>query len=60
MFGDIMIDYSYVECSCASMGALIKFQRFFPKHRAAEIKAAIDRGLRFIKKIQRDDGSWYV
>lgn len=58
-FGDIMIDYSYVECSCASLGALVAFARDFPNHRADEIKNAVTRGRNFLKSIQRDDGSWY-
>jgi len=59
VFGDIMIDYSYVECSCASMTALASFRRKFPEHRAAEIEGALRRGGRFILSIQRPDGSWY-
>eukprot|EP00929_Paragymnodinium_shiwhaense_P104219 TRINITY_DN6837_c0_g1_i1.p1 TRINITY_DN6837_c0_g1~~TRINITY_DN6837_c0_g1_i1.p1 ORF type:complete len:821 (-),score=147.37 TRINITY_DN6837_c0_g1_i1:88-2550(-) len=59
VFGDIMIDYSYIECSSSSMQALAAFSKQFPSHRRQEIKAALDRGLQFIKDMQRDDGSWY-
>jgi squalene/oxidosqualene cyclase-like protein len=59
VFGDIMIDYSYVECSMASLTALAEFRRIFPSHRANEIDFAIARGRNFIKSIQRNDGSWY-
>lgn len=59
VFGDIMIDYSYVECSMASLTALAEFHERFPCHRTAEITFAIRRGADFIKSIQRDDGSWY-
>lgn len=59
VFGDIMIDYSYVECSMASLTALVDFSELYPDHRADEIQAAIDKGREFIKSIQRDDGSWY-
>jgi len=58
-FGDIMIDYSYVECSSASMTALIDFRKQFPDHRAKEIALSIQRGRAFLKSIQRRDGSWY-
>ena len=54
-----MIDYSYVELSSACITALAKFTARFPKHRASEIKRSIQRGSRFIKAIQRPDGSWY-
>jgi len=59
VFGDIMIDYSYVECSSASMTALAAFHRHFPTHRTAEVISSLARGQRFIRGIQRPDGSWY-
>ena len=60
VFGDIMIDYSYVECSMASLTALADFHEKYPDHRTSEIKRAIQRGAEFMKSIQREDGSWYV
>mmetsp|Transcript_23740 Transcript_23740/g.50823 ORF Transcript_23740/g.50823 Transcript_23740/m.50823 type:complete len:1267 (+) Transcript_23740:97-3897(+) len=59
VFGDIMIDYSYVECSMASLTALAEFHEKFPHHRTKEIAFAIHRGGEFMKSIQREDGSWY-
>jgi squalene/oxidosqualene cyclase-like protein len=41
VFGDIMIDYSYVECTSACVTALKKFSEVYPTHRAAEILNAI-------------------
>lgn len=58
VFGDIMIDYSYVECSMASLTALAEFHEKFPHHRKNEITFAIKRGSQFMKSIQREDGSW--
>ncbi|XP_027950561.1 lanosterol synthase isoform X2 [Eumetopias jubatus] len=37
VFGDIMIDYTYVECTSAVMQALKLFHECFPDHRAREI-----------------------
>merc|ERR1719272_2479470 len=54
-----MIDYSYVECSMASLSALYALHASHPTHRAAEVKAAVRRGRAFIRSIQRADGSWY-
>lgn len=54
-----MIDYSYVECSMATLTALVDFHETYPKHRSDEIRHAIDKGRDFLKSIQRDDGSWY-
>uniref|UniRef100_A0A8C6XRZ0 Terpene cyclase/mutase family member n=1 Tax=Naja naja TaxID=35670 RepID=A0A8C6XRZ0_NAJNA len=37
VFGDIMVDYTYVECTSAVMQALKLFHKCFPEHRALEI-----------------------
>ena len=58
-FGDIMIDYSYVECSMACLTALHEFQKMYPKVRHVEIEHSLKMGNRFLKGIQRQDGSWY-
>ena len=61
VFGDIMIDYSYVECSSSAMQvrllgaisiygqALMLFSEQFPDHRQKEIQRAVQRGARFIE-----------
>lgn len=59
VFGDIMIDYSYVECSMASLTALYEFHERCPDYRPKEIEHAIEKGKGFLKSIQREDGSWY-
>lgn len=59
VFGDIMIDYSYVECSMATITALVDFHELYPEHRVTEIKHSIAKGREFLKTIQRPDGSWY-
>ncbi|KAJ7516133.1 hypothetical protein O6H91_22G044400 [Diphasiastrum complanatum] len=58
-FGDITIDYSWVECSSSCIQALVAFKKKYPKHRKEEICEAITRACRFIESIQRKDGSWY-
>lgn len=58
IFGEIMIDYSWVECTSACVTALIEFQKDFPEYRKAEIKNSIVFGLKFITNKQKEDGSW--
>uniref|UniRef100_A0A8B9UN31 Terpene cyclase/mutase family member n=1 Tax=Anas zonorhyncha TaxID=75864 RepID=A0A8B9UN31_9AVES len=58
VFGDIMIDYTYVECTSAVMQALRHFQETYPEHRAPEIRNTLQKGLDFCRKKQRADGSW--
>uniref|UniRef100_A0A669C423 Terpene cyclase/mutase family member n=1 Tax=Oreochromis niloticus TaxID=8128 RepID=A0A669C423_ORENI len=58
VFGDIMIDYTYVECTSAVMQALRHFQKVYPDHRAEEIRSTLREGLEYCRKVQRPDGSW--
>uniref|UniRef100_A0A3B4XVJ3 Terpene cyclase/mutase family member n=1 Tax=Seriola lalandi dorsalis TaxID=1841481 RepID=A0A3B4XVJ3_SERLL len=58
VFGDIMIDYTYVECTSAVVQALRHFQKVFPEHRAEEIRSTLREGLDYCRKVQRPDGSW--
>lgn len=57
-FADIMIDYSYVECTAACVRALARYRGRYPHHRARDIAAAIERGAKYLRKQQRDDASW--
>jgi lanosterol synthase len=61
VFGDIMVDYSYPECTASCLHALaVSRPRLGDGH--ADLKkrmgAAIKRGERFLRKSQRNDGSW--
>ncbi|XP_006204996.1 lanosterol synthase isoform X1 [Vicugna pacos] len=58
VFGDIMIDYTYVECTSAVMQALKHFHKQFPDHRAREVRETLERGLEYCRQKQRADGSW--
>ena len=59
IFGNIMIDYSYTECTSACVQALAEFKKHFPDYRVIEMENAIENGSRFILKEQKEDGSWY-
>jgi lanosterol synthase len=59
VFGNIMVDYSYTECSSAALQALILFYEVFPNFKSKEVIQAIQKGLRFVLSQQREDGSWY-
>ncbi|HSU41181.1 MAG TPA: terpene cyclase/mutase family protein [Polyangiaceae bacterium] len=58
-FREIMIDYSYVECTSACMQALAAYRTRFGSGRfASRIQESILRGRRFLEHAQRVDGSW--
>ena len=59
VFADIMIDYSWTECSAACVLSLIESQDLYPDFKKNEIRAAIKQGLQFIIEQQKSDGSWY-
>jgi len=59
VFADIMIDYSWTECSSACVVALLEILERYPDYKNNEIRPAITRGLQFIIKQQKQDGSWY-
>ncbi len=59
IFADIMIDYSWTECSSACILSLIEFQQDFPDYKNQQIKSAINQGIKFVIKQQKADGSWY-
>nr|UAK14941.1 cycloartenol synthase [Cucumis sativus] len=58
-FGDIVIDYPYVECTSAAIQALAAFRKLYPGHRSNEISNCIAKAADFIESIQATDGSWY-
>ncbi len=58
VFGDIMIDYSYPECTSSCLQALSAYQTRFPGNLEREIAASIERGKQYLLATQRPDGSW--
>ncbi|WVZ77930.1 hypothetical protein U9M48_025723 [Paspalum notatum var. saurae] len=58
-FGDIVIDYPYVECTSAAIQALTSFKKLYPGHRRKDVDNCISKAANFIESIQKSDGSWY-
>ena len=58
VFGDIMIDYSHVECTSACIQGLVVGRKRFPGEFDEVIEKAIERGIAFLNKAQRPDGSF--
>ena len=60
VFGRIMIEYDYPECTTAVVTALAMFSCMHdPTYRRAEIDTTIQKAVAWILKDQREDGSWY-
>jgi lanosterol synthase len=58
MFGDCMTEGSYVECTASCAMALSAFHRRHPGILADQIRTAVLRAGRHLRKLQRADGSW--
>ena len=43
-FGDIIVDYSYVECTSACITALMAFRRKYDDYRPRDISKTLERG----------------
>lgn len=59
VFGNIMIEYNYPECSTASLTALSVFHRLHPSYRSREVETTISKAIGYIHASQRKDGSWF-
>jgi lanosterol synthase len=59
VFGNIMIEYSYPECTTAVLLGLATFKKYNPLYRRNDIEKVMSKAVEFIKKSQLPDGSWY-
>ena len=59
VFGRIMVEYDYPECTTAIITALCLFRKHWPDYRAHDIEVFLGRAFSYIKKAQRPDGGWY-
>lgn len=58
VFGNIMVEYPYVECTDSSVLGLTYFRKHFD-YRKKAIDFAIKEAIAYIKNVQNEDGSWY-
>ncbi|UKZ70780.1 uncharacterized protein TrAtP1_011749 [Trichoderma atroviride] len=59
VFGRIMVEYDYPECTTACVTVLSLFRKHWPEYRTDDINLFIKRATNWIKGYQRPDGSWY-
>lgn len=58
VFGNIMVEYPYVECTDSSVLGLTYFRKF-SSYKRDQVDFAIERAIDYIKSVQGQDGSWY-
>lgn len=60
VFGDIMVDYSYVECTASALKGVGEFRAEYPNHALVpRMDEAMRKGIAYIESQQNKDGSWY-
>ena len=59
VFGRIMVEYDYPECTTSVVTALSLFSAHFPDYRREDIATTLQRALGYVRRAQRADGSWY-
>jgi lanosterol synthase len=58
MFGDVMTDLSYVECTASCLVSLNALRQRYPNLLHEEVSQAMDRGGIWLRQQQYPDGSW--
>ncbi|RIB00665.1 lanosterol synthase [Gigaspora rosea] len=59
VFGNIMVEYSYPECTSCVLTALKTFQKWYPDYRADEMNQIFKNALKYLYNSQYEDGGWY-
>eukprot|EP00744_Colponema_vietnamica_P017630 GILI01024806.1.p1 GENE.GILI01024806.1~~GILI01024806.1.p1 ORF type:complete len:703 (-),score=134.18 GILI01024806.1:556-2412(-) len=59
IYKDIMIDYTYAECSSSCIHTLCLFRTQYPQYRTEDVNRAIAEGVKCVKSKQLPDGSFY-
>jgi len=59
VFGNIMIEYDYPECTTSVVTALSHFRKHFPQYRQQDIQRTIDRAIKYIHAAQTPEGLWF-
>ncbi|KAF4581561.1 Lanosterol synthase (Oxidosqualene--lanosterol cyclase) [Pleurotus pulmonarius] len=59
VFGDIMIEFNYPECTTSVITALSVFRKYYPEYRKDDISRVVSKAINFLHKAQRPEGGWF-
>ncbi|KDQ58025.1 hypothetical protein JAAARDRAFT_129210 [Jaapia argillacea MUCL 33604] len=59
VFGNIMIEYTYPECTTSVITSFRIFRKYFPEYRKKDIDRVTARAIDYLHKAQRPEGGWY-
>ncbi|KAM6496850.1 Terpenoid cyclases/protein prenyltransferase alpha-alpha toroid [Amanita muscaria] len=58
VFGNIMVEYEYPECTTSVITSLAIFRKHYPHYRSEDIERTIKGAIRYLHKAQYPDGGW--
>ncbi|KDR67988.1 hypothetical protein GALMADRAFT_257537 [Galerina marginata CBS 339.88] len=58
VFGNIMIEYCYPECTTSVITALAIFRKHYPDYRAQDIERTITKAIKYLHEAQTPEGGW--
>ncbi|KAJ7576848.1 terpenoid cyclases/protein prenyltransferase alpha-alpha toroid [Mycena floridula] len=58
VFGDIMIEYCYPECTTSVITSLAIFRKHYPHYRAQDIESTIQKAISYLHNVQSPEGGW--
>ncbi|KAG8900254.1 Lanosterol synthase (Oxidosqualene--lanosterol cyclase) [Tulasnella sp. 403] len=59
VFGNIMVEYSYPECTTSVITGLSIFKKHVPHYRSKEIEETTRRAIEYLHAAQRPEGGWF-
>jgi lanosterol synthase len=58
VFGDIMIEFCYPECTTSVITSLSIFRKHYPDYRSADIEKTIQGAIKYLHNAQKPEGGW--
>ncbi|KAJ3576453.1 hypothetical protein NP233_g413 [Leucocoprinus birnbaumii] len=58
VFGDIMIEYLYPECTTSVITSLAIFRKIYPDYRSKDIERTIQGAIKYLHEAQKPEGGW--
>ncbi|KAB5560415.1 hypothetical protein DKX38_005372 [Salix brachista] len=59
VFGGVMVETEYVDCTASIIQALALFTHLHTEHRRKEIETSVAKATHYVENVQMADGSWY-
>ncbi|KAH7890717.1 terpenoid cyclases/protein prenyltransferase alpha-alpha toroid [Phlebopus sp. FC_14] len=58
VFGDIMIEFCYPECTTSVITSLSIFKKYYPNYRSVDIDRTIRKAIKWLHSAQKPEGGW--